>query len=87
MYTLKIRLNGTDKNPWHSFGFKQNPFPQIAKAELGPAMNAINSLNGDPLGGPDDIRKRLSGTASEELIELCCAKFRKGELVEFIITW
>ena len=32
---LKVRLNGTDTNPFHRLGVTQNPFPQIASYEHG----------------------------------------------------
>jgi len=85
-YTVKIRLNGLDHNPWHRMGFKQNPFPQIAKAEYDVAMRMVNSLDADPILGPDDIRERLKG-CSQELIDICIAKFEPGKRVTFYITF
>lgn len=82
-----IRLNGTDKNPYHKLGFRMNPFPQIAKHELMPAMMAINKLGADPIPDTDYIRKVLKGLVSEELIDMCCAWFKKGEMTEFTVSW
>ena len=79
---VTVRLNGTDHNPWHKYGLKQNPFPQIARAEYDRGCQQINSLNGDPIKDADDIRQRLQGF-SKEFIELCVAKFRPGETVVF----
>lgn len=81
---LKVRLNGTSENGWHQFGLTQNPFPQIAKYELMHAMDQLNSLDGDPLKGPDDIRNRLKGW-SQEFIDLCIERFKAGEQVNFIV--
>lgn len=83
---MRITLNGTDKNPWHKMNLKQNPFPQIARAEYNDAERQINSLDGDPLKGPEDIRKRLKGF-SEELIELCIKHYQPGKRVRFSITF
>jgi hypothetical protein len=83
---LIVKLNGTNENPWHRMNLTQNPFPQIPRAELMAAMTQLASLDGDPLTGPDDIRSRLTGW-SDEFIELCVAKFKPGELVEFSITF
>ena len=30
---LNVTINGTGINPWHRFGLRQNPFPQLGKAE------------------------------------------------------
>lgn len=83
---LKVTLNCTDTNPWLKMGLKQNPFPQIAKAELVAAMRQLNSLSGEPLTGPIDIRSRLTGW-SEEFVELCINQYRPGEIVKFIVTF
>lgn len=82
-----VRLNGTNENPWHRFGLLCNPFPQIAKAEYMAGEAAIAALDGDPLSGPEDIRNRLRGWVSDELIELCVAQFRPGEHVAFEVTF
>lgn len=81
---LKVRLNGTDTNPWLKMCLTQNPFPQIAKYELIGAMDQLNSLDGEPLKDAQDIRKRLSGW-SEEFIELCIKQFKPGEQVCFTV--
>jgi len=85
-YRIKIRLNGLDHNPWHKMGFKQNPFPQIAKAEFDVAMRMVNSLDGDPIRDPQDIRDRLKG-CTDELIDLCIGKFEPGKRVTFFIEF
>jgi hypothetical protein len=84
--TLTVRINGTDKNPWHKMGLKCNPFPQIGKAEYDAAELTLAELDGDPVTGPEDIRKRLRGF-SPEFVELCVANFRPGERVAFDVTF
>jgi len=81
-----VRLNGTSENHWHRMGLTQNPFPQIAKAELMHGMMQINSLDGDPITGPADIRARLKGF-TEEFIQLCISQFKPGEQVEFDVCF
>jgi hypothetical protein len=82
MGTLRVVLNGTDTNHWHKYNLRQNPFPQIAKFELDHAMRQLNSLDGDPLQGPDDIRSRLDGW-SDEFIQGCIERFEPGKRVRF----
>jgi hypothetical protein len=86
LVTMKIRINGTNENPWHRMGMKQNPFPQLGKAEYDRAEMMINSLDGDPIKGPEDIRERLKGF-DPEFIEGCIKRYRPGERVEFTITF
>jgi hypothetical protein len=86
-HTLTVRLNGTDTNPWHVLHLRCNPFPQIARHEFMAGEMALNELNGDPLRGPEDIRERLSGKVSEELIQLCIQQFVPSKLVQFDIEF
>ena len=51
---LNVTINGTDMNPWHRLGLRQNPFPQIGKAEYA-ASAGLASLDGDPGRTADDI--------------------------------
>lgn len=81
-HKVTVRLNGTNENPWHKFGLTQNPFPQIAKAEYMRGMMQLNSLNGDPIKSPEDIRQRLAG-CTEEFIELCVSQFKPGVIAMF----
>jgi hypothetical protein len=83
---IVVRLNGTKKNPFAIWGLRQNPFPQIGEHRYDPFDHMINSLGGEPLKGKEDIKQRLRG-CSEEFIELCCMKFKKGEMVEFEVHW
>jgi hypothetical protein len=83
---LEVRLNGTDENPWHKMNLRMNPFPQIAKHELNGAMMQLNSLDGDPITGPDDIRNRLSGW-SDEFVDRCIEQFKPGERVRFVVEF
>jgi hypothetical protein len=86
MPTIKVRLNGTNKNSWHKMGLKQNPFPQLGKAEYDAGERQINSLDGDPIKDANDIRQRLKGF-SEEFIEGCVARFKPGKRVEFLVNF
>ncbi len=89
MQKLTVALNGTDVNPFAIHGLTQNPFPQIAKAELMGAMNSLNKLGGPPI--PHDtyeayIRDVLKGW-SEEFVAGCVARFKPGEMVKFEVTF
>jgi hypothetical protein len=86
-HTITVTLNGTNENPWYRLGVRCNPFPQIAKCEWDAGQRALNELDGDPLAGPQDIRTRLDGKVSRELIELCVAQFIPGQRVEFNFTF
>lgn len=86
MVTMTVTINGTDKNPWHKMGMNQNPFPQIGKEEYNKSEMQINSLDADPIAGPDDIRKRLEGF-SEKFIEGCIKRYVPGKRVRFKITF
>lgn len=80
--TFTVWINGTDTNPYHQYGLRQNPFPQIAKQEYCQAMMALNRLGAEPIRDTDQIRQILTGF-SPEFIEGCCKRFVKGEMVEF----
>lgn len=89
MLSLRVTLNGTDKNPWHEYHLTANPFPQIAKAEYGPALRNLAKLDGDPI--PHDqaeeyIRGILKGW-DEKFVDLCVAKFKPGERVQFEVEF
>jgi len=86
MVTIRIRINGTDTNPWHKLGMKQNPFPQLGKMKYDRAEMMLNSLDGDPIKDPQDIRERLKGF-DPEFIEGCIKRYRPGERVEFTIIF
>jgi len=83
---LTIRINGTDENPFHKFGLKMNPFPQIPGAEFMPAMYQLNKLAAQPIKNREQIREILQGW-SEEFVELCCRKFEPGKMVEFVVEF
>lgn len=84
---LKVELNGTSVNPFHKMGLTQNPFPQIASAELSGSCLHLQKLGADPIPNADYIRKHLEGRMSQEFIELCCEQFKPGELVSFEIEF
>lgn len=88
-YKFKVSLNGTDENPFHKFGLKCNPFPQIGRAEFDSAERRVRILGGDPI--PHDtyeeyIRTVLRGF-TKEFVDLCVEKFRPGEYVEFVVEF
>jgi len=87
MPKLTVYLNGTDTNPFQKWGLRQNPFPQLARAETDIFEHRLNKLGGDPI--PRDrpeayIREVLAGF-STEFIDLCVAKYRPGEMVQFVV--
>lgn len=83
---IKVVLNGTDENPWHLYGLSQNPFPQIAKAEVSGLLLHLAALGGDPIPNVEYIRGYLKGW-SDEFVELCCAKYEQGKMVEFHVEF
>ncbi len=83
---FKVKLNGTNVNSWHPYGLKQNPFPQMPKAEYMPLNNLLNNLAAEPIGSIAALKEKLEG-ASQEFIDLCCSKFKVGERVEFCIEF
>lgn len=86
MLRLVVKINGTDKNPWHKMGMKSNPFPQLAIAEFDKAEMQVNSLDGDPITSPEDIRERLKGF-SESFIQLCIDHYKPGERITFAVRF
>jgi hypothetical protein len=86
MPEMTITLNGTDTNPWHRWGLKLNPFPQLAKAEYAEAELMVASLDGDPIKDADDIRQRLAG-CDPKFIEGVVARFKPGQRVRFTISF
>lgn len=87
MPSVIVNLNGTDSNPFHRYGLTQNPFPQLARAETDRQILRMQALGGDPIPDTDYIRTFLAGYCSDEFIDGCVARFRKGEMVTFEITW
>lgn len=76
---LRVELNGTNENRYlRLYGLTQNPFPQIAKAELMGAMKQLNSLAGEPIKTKEEIADRLPNW-SKEFVELCQSNFKVGE--------
>ncbi len=89
MTKLKVRLNGIGENPFAMYGLTQNPFPQIARAELAGPMRQLNKLGAAPI--PHDraeahIREVLRGW-SEEFVSGCISRFVPGEMVEFDVSF
>jgi hypothetical protein len=85
--TMTVSLNGTDTNPFYKFGLTQNPFPQLARMETDAQVLRLQALGADPIPNTAFIREWLAGYCTEELIDLCVARFKPGELVHFDITW
>lgn len=83
---LSIALNGTDENPYHRMGLKQNPFPQLGMQEYDGICLHLQKLGADPIPDIDFIKNHLNGW-SEEFIDLCCRMFKKGEMIEFEVSF
>ncbi len=81
---LEVRLNGTDTNPFHQYGLKQNPFPQLGKYEYDSHCLQVQKLGAHPIPNADYIRETLKGF-SQEFVELCCHMFQKGKMVKFTV--
>jgi hypothetical protein len=77
-----VRLNGTDTNPFLQFGLSQNPFTQLSDAKYDAALRQLGKLGAEPIPDTDHIRRHLVGF-SEEFVNLCCARFQKGKMIEF----
>ena len=65
---------------------KQNPFPQLGRAEYDAGERQLASLDGDPIRGADDIRERLAGF-DPEFVEGVVARFVPGERTTFVVTF
>lgn len=83
---ITVRLNGTATNPYHRMGLTRNPFPQIGLAEYDAAERALAALAADPIPDTDHIRRVLAGF-SPEFVDVCCLKYRPGEMVVFAVTF
>lgn len=83
---LTIILNGTNENPFHKMGLKQNPFPQLGMQEYDAMCLHLQKLGADPIPDTSYIKNHLKGW-SKEFVELCCEKFKKGEMIEFEVTF
>jgi len=83
---LNVTINGTGMNPWHRFGLRQNPFPQIGKAEYAAGERKLASLDGDPVRTADDIRERLAGF-DPEFVEGVIQRWQPGHRVRFKIVF
>ena len=83
---IVVILNGSDRNPWHRFGLKANPFPIVARAEAATLNRVLRSLDAEPIRDEHDLRARLAG-CTPEFIEGCVRRFVPGERVSFTITW
>src|ERR1039457_1326514 len=83
---LNVTINGTDMNPWHRFGLRQNPFPQTGKAEYAAGERKLASLDGDPVRTADDIRERLAGF-DPEFVEGVIQRWQPGHRVRFKIVF
>jgi hypothetical protein len=83
---LNVTINGTDINPWHRFGLRQNPFPQTGKAEYAAGESKLASLDGDPVRTADDIRERLAGF-DPEFVKGVIQRWQPGRRVRFKIVF
>ena len=83
---LNVTINGTGINPWHRFGLRQNPFPQLGKTEYAAGERQLASLDGDPVRTADDIRERLAGF-DPEFVEGVIQRWQPGRRVRFKIVF
>ena len=83
---LNVTINGTGINPWHRFGLRQNPFPQLGKAEYAAGERQLASLDGDPVRTADDIRERLAGF-DPAFVEGVIQRWQPGRRVRFKIVF
>lgn len=83
---FQVVLNGTEINPYKSWGVTQNPFPQIPKAEYTKQILHLQALGGEPIPDTDYIRNHLKGW-SKEFVDLCCERFEKGKMVKFDVAF
>ena len=67
-------------------GLRQNPFPQIGKAEYAAGERKLASLDGDPVRTADDIRERLAGF-DPEFVEGVIQRWQPGRRVRFKIVF
>jgi hypothetical protein len=82
-----VTLNGTDENPFLRYGMSRNPFPAIPKVELSDANELLADLAARPIRDLADLRERMIGRASQEFIELCTERFRKGRTISFVVSF
>jgi len=86
LYYLTVTINGGTKNPWHRLGLKQNPFPQLGRAEFNRGERQLNSLDGDPIKSEQDLRDRLVGF-DPHFINGCVRRWKPGKRVRFLVTF
>ena len=79
---ITVSLNGTEKNPHARYDLTQNPFPPGVPYEQRDHILHLQQLGGEPIPDVSYIREHLKGW-SDEFVELCCSKFKKGEVVIF----
>jgi hypothetical protein len=88
MAQVRVTLNGTDRNPFMDlWGLTQNPFPQIAKYEWLPQMEALNKLAAEPIKDVAQIESVMHGLFSDEFIQLCKQQFIPGKEVSFTVRF
>lgn len=91
IYTVKVKINGTDKNTFAElWGLKQNPFGQIAKAEYDAFDNLVNRLDGDPFRTKDELKEFLLkafGGEDNDFIQECLSHYMPGERTEFTFSF
>lgn len=82
---VTVKLNGTDTNPFEAYGLARNPFPRLA-TENAAFDRLLAKLAADPIRDADHLRAVLTGCTAE-FIDVCLAKYRKGEIVQFNVTF
>jgi hypothetical protein len=81
---IRVRLNGTDSNPYHKMGLTRNPFPVIPKAEFSAANDLLARLDAEPIESSTHLLELLRETTSE-FQEVCLKYFQLGKHVSFLV--
>ena len=85
---VRVRLNGTDTNPYERLGLQANPFPAIPKAEYGYANSVLREMDAQPFPTWEAMEAFLRRhQTTEEFIAVCKKEYRPGERVEFVVEW
>ena len=86
MASMKVTINGTNKNPFIRLGLTCNPFPQLGEYSLDAGEHPVNLLASTQIVSTSQIQSILKGF-TPEFVNLCCHKFAPDEVVEFTVHW
>jgi len=87
--TLRVTINGTDVNPYHKLGLKQNPLPQLGKAEYDYICQKLNLLEATPMKSKEELRAWLKkeGCHDGQFVDLCLQHYERGKRTRFYISF